>query len=141
MAQKAPPIYNEDAIVHPVVSYGGMVVTQEKHASAAAAAILREGGNAIDAAVTAAFSLAVTLPRAGNIGGGGFMLVHLAETGESFAIDFREMAPAAADAAIFTKEGRPDKVKTRSAATASGVPGTVRGLALICGHWSKLHSG
>jgi gamma-glutamyltranspeptidase/glutathione hydrolase len=129
-AQKAPPIYNEDAIVHPVVSYGGMVVTQEKHASEAAAAILREGGNAIDAAVTAAFSLAVTLPRAGNIGGGGFMLVHLVETGEDFAIDFREMAPAAADAALFTREGQPDKVKTRSSATASGVPGTVRGLAL-----------
>ena len=130
-AQRDAPIYNERAIVHPEVGYGGMVATQERHASEAAAEVLRAGGNAVDAAATAAFALAVTLPRAGNIGGGGFMIVHEAESGKSYAIDFREMAPAASDAAEFTKEdGTPDPVKTRSAATASGVPGTVRGIAM-----------
>lgn len=125
------PIYNEDAIFHPVVAYGGMVVSQEQLASESAAQVLSHGGNAIDAAVTAAFSLAVTLPRAGNIGGGGFMVVHLADGGENYAIDFREMAPAASEAKDFINaDGSPDPAKTRSAATASGVPGTVRGLAL-----------
>ena len=83
------PIHNEAALTHPVIGYRGIVATQEAHASRAAAAVLEEGGNAVDAAVTAGFTLAVTLPRAGNIGGGGFMLVHLAETDEQIAIDYR----------------------------------------------------
>ena len=72
-----------------------MVVSQEAIASQVEADILEAGGNAIDAAVATGFALAVTLPRAGNLGGGGFMLVYLAEENKTIAIDYREMAPMA----------------------------------------------
>ena len=129
-AEKAAPIFNERSLVHPVVGADGMVVAQERLAAEAGVEVLRRGGNAVDAAVTTGFALAVTLPRAGNIGGGGFMIVHR-DSGESFTIDFREMAPAGSEVSKFTKDdGLPDPKKTRSAATASGVPGTVRGFAM-----------
>ena len=84
------------AMHHPVVSKGGMVSTQDRLAAEVGRDILARGGNAIDAAVATGFALAVTHPDAGNLGGGGFMLVHLAKTGEVVALDFREMAPARA---------------------------------------------
>ncbi|MCC5808196.1 MAG: gamma-glutamyltransferase [Opitutales bacterium] len=106
-----------------------MVATQERHATEAALAVLEEGGNAVDAAVTAAFTLSVTLPRAGALGGGGFMVVHQAEKGRTFAIDYRETAPAAAHRDLFLREdGTADPSKSRFSALVVGVPGNVAGL-------------
>jgi gamma-glutamyltranspeptidase/glutathione hydrolase len=91
--------------------------------------ILEAGGNAIDAAVATGFALAVTLPRAGNIGGGGFMLVYLAEENKTIAIDYREMAPMAAKRDMFLdQQGNVDNEKARYSAQSSGVPGTIAGL-------------
>ncbi|MCH2062319.1 MAG: gamma-glutamyltransferase [Roseibacillus sp.] len=118
-------------MVQPVVGHGGMVATQEAHATRAATTVLAEGGNAVDAAVTAGFALAVTLPRAGNLGGGGFMLVHLADGARQVAIDYREKAPGAAHRDMFlNREGTPDPKLSRHTRLAAGVPGTVRGLTL-----------
>jgi gamma-glutamyltranspeptidase/glutathione hydrolase len=109
----------------------GMVVAQEKLAARVGADILRQGGNAIDAAVATAFAMAVTYPRAGNIGGGGFMVIHLKDRGEDIAIDYRETAPAATTAQTFLgADGKPDNAKSRDSALSIGVPGTVAGLAL-----------
>ncbi|GKQ53966.1 gamma-glutamyltransferase [Bradyrhizobium sp. Ce-3] len=109
----------------------GMVVAQEKLAARAGADILRQGGNAVDAAVATGFAMAVTYPRAGNIGGGGFMVIHLADRNEDVAIDYRETAPQAATRDMFLNaEGKPDPDKSRNSALAIGVPGTVAGLAL-----------
>ena len=109
----------------------GMVVAQEKLAARVGADILRQGGNAVDAAVATAFAMAVTYPRAGNIGGGGFMVIHLKDRGEDIAIDYREAAPAATTAETFLgADGKPDNAKSRDSALSIGVPGTVAGLAL-----------
>ncbi|MTV17639.1 MULTISPECIES: gamma-glutamyltransferase [Bradyrhizobium] len=109
----------------------GMVVAQEKLAAQIGADILRQGGNAVDAAVATGFAMAVTYPRAGNIGGGGFMVIHLAGRNEDVAIDYRETAPQAATRDMFLNaDGKPDPDKSRNSALAIGVPGTVAGLAL-----------
>ena len=114
-----------------VLAHNGMVVAQEQRAARIGVEILDRGGNAVDAAVAIGFALAVTYPRAGNIGGGGFMLIHLAKSGENIAIDYRETAPAAASAGMFLDaEGHPDPKKSRDSALSIGVPGTVAGLAL-----------
>ena len=84
---------NSKDIFHPVYGTQGIVATEQHLASQVGLQILKEGGNAIDAAVAVGFALAVVLPNAGNIGGGGFMVLHDAKSGEDFAIDFREMAP------------------------------------------------
>jgi len=113
----------------PVAASGSMVVGPERLASEAGLIMLNQGGNAIDAAVATGFALAVTLPRAGNIGGGGFMLVHLAAENRNVFIDYREMAPAAATRDMFlTPEGEVDKRRAYFSHQASGVPGTVAGL-------------
>ncbi|HXW41511.1 MAG TPA: gamma-glutamyltransferase [Xanthobacteraceae bacterium] len=113
-----------------VTAEHGMVVAQEAIAARIGADILRQGGNAIDAAVAVGFAMAVTYPRAGNIGGGGFMVIHRAG-GEDTTIDYREMAPAAIDAQSFLDaQGNADPQKSRASALAIGVPGTVAGLAL-----------
>ena len=78
----------------PVFAANGMIASQEARATNLGVGILRQGGNAIDAAVAVGFVLAVTLPRAGNLGGGGFMLIHHSDSGETFALDYREKAPA-----------------------------------------------
>ncbi|MDO6692232.1 gamma-glutamyltransferase [Aliiglaciecola sp. 3_MG-2023] len=115
-------------VFHPVVGQQGMVSTQNRIATQVGLDILKRGGNAIDASVAVAFALSVTLPRAGNLGGGGFMLFHSADAGENYAIDYRETAPTGVTAKHFlTKEGKKDK----SSATswhAAGVPGTVAGM-------------
>src|SRR5579871_1413694 len=109
----------------------GLVVAQEKISARIGADILRQGGNAVDAAVATGFALAVTYPRAGNIGGGGFMVIHLAGRNEDIAIDYRETAPAATTPEIFLgPDGKPDTAKSRDSALGIGVPGTVAGLAL-----------
>jgi len=121
-----------DAIATPqgVVAHGGMVVAQEARAAQIGGDILKNGGNAIDAAVATGFALAVSYPRAGNIGGGGFMVIHLAD-GNDTTIDYRETVPAGIDTKSFLDEsGNADPGKSRDSALAIGVPGTVAGLAL-----------
>jgi gamma-glutamyltranspeptidase/glutathione hydrolase len=114
-----------------VVAHHGMVVAQEARAAKVGAAILERGGNAVDAAVATGFALAVTYPRAGNIGGGGYMLIHLARPNRQIAIDYRETAPKATTRDIFLNDkGDPDPRKSRDSALAIGVPGTVAGLTL-----------
>ena len=113
----------------PAIESRGMVSGPEKLASEAGLAMLKKGGNAIDAAVATGFALAVTLPRAGNIAGGGFMLVHLADANEQVFIDYREMAPAAASRDMFLNEdGTVNKRKAYNSVSAAGIPGTVAGL-------------
>jgi gamma-glutamyltranspeptidase/glutathione hydrolase len=124
----APPAADT---VHPVAADHGMVVAQEKTAARIGADILRRGGNAIDAAVGTGFAMAVTYPRAGNLGGGGFMVIHSMERHEDVAIDYRETAPNATTAGIFLgQDGKPDIAKSRDSALGIGVPGTPAGLAL-----------
>ncbi|WP_407193579.1 gamma-glutamyltransferase [Bradyrhizobium sp. STM 3566] len=117
--------------VRAVAAEHGMVVAQEKISAQVGADILRRGGNAIDAAVATGFAMAVTYPRAGNIGGGGFMVIHSADRNEDVTIDYRETAPAATTPQIFLgADGKPDATKSRDSALGIGVPGTVAGLAL-----------
>jgi gamma-glutamyltranspeptidase / glutathione hydrolase len=117
--------------IHAVVAEHGMVVAQEKIAARLGADVLRRGGNAVDAAVATGFALAVTYPRAGNIGGGGFMIIHSADRRTDVAIDYRETAPAAMTRDIFLgSDGKPDNAKSRDSALGIGVPGTVAGLTL-----------
>ncbi|NRG16993.1 gamma-glutamyltransferase [Rhizobiales bacterium] len=114
---------------HPVFAQNGMVASQEALATKVGVEILKKGGNAVDAAVAVGFALAVTLPRAGNLGGGGFMIVHMAETGETLALDYREMAPVASFRDMFLdEEGNADSEKSRFSGLGVGVPGTVMGL-------------
>lgn len=117
--------------LEPVVAKGGMVVAQERIAALIGADILKAGGNAVDAAVAVGFAMAVTYPRAGNLGGGGFMVIHHAATNEDIAIDYREVAPENATRDMFAgPDGKPDTKKSRDSGAAVGVPGTVAGLAL-----------
>lgn len=119
------------AASHPIIATHGMVVAQEKLAARIGRDILAKGGNAVDAAVATGFAMAVTYPRAGNIGGGGFMLIHLAGGNKDISIDYRETAPAAATRDMFLgADGKPDPAKSRDSALGIGVPGTVAGLAL-----------
>src|SRR5918996_1411227 len=109
----------------------GMVVAQERRAARIGVEILDRGGNAVDAAVAVGFAMAVTYPRAGNIGGGGFMVIHLAKGKRQIAIDYRETAPAATTKDVFLDaRGEADPEKSRSTGLAIGVPGTVAGLVL-----------
>ncbi|HAA26822.1 MAG TPA: gamma-glutamyltransferase [Cyanobacteria bacterium UBA8553] len=124
-------IYSPKDIFHPVTSKNGMVSSQEHYATKAGLDVLKEGGNAVDAAVTVGFTLAVTLPEAGNLGGGGFMLMHLTKNHQTLAIDYREKAPKAATRDMFLNaNGEADPNKSRYSYLAVGVPGTVAGLAM-----------
>jgi len=115
----------------PVLPRHGMVASQEARASRIGVEVLEQGGNAVDAAVAVGFALAVTWPPAGNIGGGGFMVIHLADRNEDVAIDYRETAPAATTRDVFLDEkGEADPRKSRDSGLGIGVPGTVAGLAL-----------
>jgi len=123
------PVVRYESLRHPVYSTTGMVTAQNSIAAEIGARVLAEGGNAVDAAVAVGFSLAVTLPRAGNIGGGGFMLVYDAESRKTTAIDYREMAPPGATRDMFLDEnGNADPRLSRDSHKASAVPGTVAGL-------------
>ncbi len=123
------PILSNRDIVHPVRAAHGMVASQDAIATGIGVDILRRGGNAVDAAVAVGFALAVTLPRAGNLGGGGFMLLHLAAANRTLAIDYRETAPAAAHRDMYLDAaGDADEHKLRRSHESVGVPGTVAGL-------------
>ena len=114
-----------------VLAQNGMVVAQEARAARIGVDVLARGGNAVDAAVAVGFALAVTYPDAGNLGGGGFMVVHLAKGNRDTAIDYRETAPAAATKTMFLDAaGNADPKKSRDSGLSVGVPGTVAGLAL-----------
>src|ERR1700683_2518637 len=112
------------------VGRNGMVVARERLAARVGVGILKKGGNAVDAAVAVGFAMAVTSPRARNLRGGGFMVIHR-RNGKNIAIDYREMAPRAITAQSFLDaQGNADPQKSRFSALAIGVPGTVAGLAL-----------
>ncbi|MDC3323654.1 gamma-glutamyltransferase [Gammaproteobacteria bacterium] len=122
------PIIEYQSINHPVIDNYGMVVSQRKIASEVGAQILKDGGNAVDAAVATGLALAVVLPRAGNLGGGGFMIVHLKDKNETIAIDYREKAPSGAFRDLFLdEEGNYDKKKAQFSLLSAGVPGSVAG--------------
>jgi gamma-glutamyltranspeptidase / glutathione hydrolase len=121
-----------------VESRHGMVVSASAPAADAGAAILAAGGNAVDAAVATAFAMAVTYPGAGNIGGGGFMVIRLAD-GRATTIDYRERAPGKATSTMYVgADGTIDRKLKHDSYLAVGVPGTVRGLALAHQKYGKL---
>jgi gamma-glutamyltranspeptidase / glutathione hydrolase len=114
-----------------------MVVSAHHLASAAGKHIMRQGGNAIDGAVATGFALAVVLPRAGNLGGGGFMMIHTAD-GQQVALDFREVAPAAATRDMYLDAtGNAVTLRSRQGYLANGVPGTVAGLEHAWRHYGS----
>lgn len=123
----------------PVVeSRGGLVASVSAPASDIGAAILAKGGNAVDAAVATAFALAVTHPSAGNIGGGGFMVIRLPD-GTATTIDYRERAPAKSTPTMYLgADGKIDRALTAAGWLAPGVPGTVRGLEMAHRKFGKL---
>ena len=124
---------------HPEIDAQGMVASQNRVASRVGARILADGGNAIDAAVAVGFALAVTLPRAGNIGGGGLMLAYIAEDDRTIAIDYRERAPLNATRDMFLDaNGDADANRSRYSHLAVAVPGTVAGLSLAHRSYGRL---
>ncbi len=128
-ANQGGPLIDYGTRFIPEIAAQGMVSGPEKLASEAGLSMLKQGGNAVDAAVATGFALAVTLPRAGNLAGGGFMLVHLAKTDEQVFIDYREMAPASASRDMFLNEdGTVNKQMAYNSPSAAGIPGTVAGM-------------
>jgi gamma-glutamyltranspeptidase/glutathione hydrolase len=128
-AQSAQSIIRYETVHNPVVGRYGMAVSQNGLATEVGQRILQRGGNAVDAAVAMGFALAVTLPRAGNIGGSGFMLIHLAEEGRTVALDYRSMAPlTASEAAYRDAGGEIDWDSLTFGPRAAAVPGTVAGM-------------
>src|SRR5215469_7138211 len=116
----------------------GIVVSAQHYASEVGAGILAQGGNAIDAAVAVGYALAVVDPCCGNIGGGGFMTIHLKDGRDTF-INFRETAPAGATAAMYLDPaGQPINDLSRSGYLAAGVPGTVMGLERAAREYGRL---
>lgn len=140
-AQDVPAVRYDagDAVFTPVQATRGMVVSEHALASAAGADMLKQGGNAVDAAVAVGFALAVVLPQAGNLGGGGFMMIHQGADGRSTALDFRETAPAGATRTMYLDD-KGAVVPGRSLFTplAVGVPGTVAGLLLALDRYGSL---
>lgn len=126
------------SIHSPIVGTRGMIVSQNAIASEVGAQIMRDGGNAIDAAVAIGFALAVTLPRAGNIGGDGFMTVYDAKSKQVRVIDFRGIAPRAASPAMFVDNQGKERNIASYGYMAPSVPGTVAGLELAHRKWGKL---
>jgi len=128
-AQSKQSIIRYESIHHPVVASRGMVVSQNSTATRVGQQILAKGGNAVDAAVAVGFALAVTLPRAGNLGGSGFMLIHQAENKETVALDYRSMAPLTAELEkLQGEDGEMDWNRLTFGPLAAAVPGTVAGL-------------
>lgn len=126
-------------IFHPVYGKNGMVASEQGLATQVGLDILKQGGNAIDAAVAVGFALAVVLPNAGNIGGGGFMVLHDDKTGKDVAIDFREVAPAKASRDMYLdNQGNVIDGKSLFTHDASGVPGTVAGMEYALKKWGTM---
>ena len=137
-------IFYRDARFHPVIVPAGLgvVVSQDSIASQVGADILAGGGNAVDAAVATGFALAVTFPQAGNIGGGGFILVRMADGAENagvYALDYRETAPATARPDMYiNQDGSIDVQEKRFGIKSTAIPGTVAGLLLAQEKWGRL---
>lgn len=130
--------YDND-IFHPVRAQNGMVASEHEIASQVGLDILKRGGNAVDAAVAVGFTLAVVLPHAGNLGGGGFLIVHDAQSGKNIALDFREMAPRRTSRDMYLDEnGNIIAGKSLYSHDAIGVPGTVAGLEYSLKKWGSL---
>ena len=129
---------------HPIESSSGMVVSQNELSSQLGTEILNKGGNAVDAAVAVGFSLAITLPRAGNLGGGGFMLVYIKEKQEIYYIDYRSSSPLNANIKDLFNTNLPEEYKktdfdkSRFGYKASAIPGTVAGLLEAHRNFGKL---
>jgi gamma-glutamyltranspeptidase/glutathione hydrolase len=116
----------------------GAVVCSEKHAAEVGATVLESDGNAVDAACASALAMAVTYPQAGNIGGGGFALVYLVDSQKVFFLDFRETAPANAEARYFLDAaGNVDRDKATAGPLTAGTPGTVAGLCEMHSRFGK----
>lgn len=138
LAAQKKQLLEYPSIHSPVVGEKGMVVSQNAIASRVGADMIRRGGNAVDAAVAMGFALAVTLPRAGNIGGDGFMLVHDSQSGQDIFFDFRSVAPKAATLPMFLdNQGKEADVASRGY-IAPSVPGTVAGLFMAHKRFGKL---
>ncbi len=105
-----------------------MVVSENALASQAGLAILKQGGNAIDAATATALAVGVTNPASCGIGGGGFMLIYIAKEGKFYALDYRETAPHAASADMYYRDGRPNEELAKVGPLAVAVPGEVAGM-------------
>ncbi|WP_374941798.1 gamma-glutamyltransferase [Buttiauxella brennerae] len=135
----APVSYGVEAdVFHPVRAENGMVASQDSLATQVGVDILKQGGNAVDAAVAVGFALAVTHPQAGNIGGGGFMMLRTKD-GKTTAIDFREMAPEKASRDMFLDaQGNADSKKSLTSHLASGTPGTVAGFSMALEKYGTL---
>ena len=139
--QSSEPLFEYSEINHPVIGSKGMVASHNALSSEITAEIMRNGGNAIDAGAALGFALAVTLPRAGNVGGGGFMLIHVAKLNKTIAVDFREFAPEAANKNMFfDKNGEVAVMDTsyRFSHKSSAVPGSVAGLAHIVENYGTM---
>lgn len=139
---RPPPRYDYildyDAIHHPVIGRKGMVVSQNAVASRTGAAILARGGNAVDASVATALALSVTLPQAGNLGGGGFALIYIAREKRTVALDYYPQAPLAVTPDLLRgDDGKLDPAK-RYSHLGVGVPGTVLGLQEMHRRYGRL---
>ncbi len=138
LAAMASAVQVQSASREPVRARRGMVGSTDEHASRAGLQVLQQGGNAVDAAVAVGFALAVTHPAAGNIGGGGFMVIRMAD-GRETSIDYREMAPSRAHRDMFLDPaGEPVAARSRVGALASGVPGSVAGMAFAQKRYGRL---
>jgi len=134
-----PALLDYSSIHNPEVARHGMVASQDALASAVGVEIMKAGGNAIDAAVATGFALAVTLPRAGNLAGSGFMMIYDAKSAKSYALDFKDVAPLAAKADMFIKpDGTVDREAIGFTRKGAGVPGTVSGLVMAHERFGKL---
>ncbi|MDC0534510.1 gamma-glutamyltransferase [Francisellaceae bacterium] len=135
----SPALQETTEIFHPEIAKNGMVSTQDYLATQVGVDILKKGGNAVDATVAVGFALAVTLPRAGNLGGGGFMVIWLNEKQKAIAINYREKAPSHASEKMYQDtSGNIIEGKSSDDYLASGVPGTVAGLILAQNEYGKL---
>ncbi|RGE46235.1 gamma-glutamyltransferase [Comamonas testosteroni] len=139
-AQAAAAAYDfEMDVFHPVQARSGMVASEQELATQIGVDILKAGGNAVDAAVAVGFALAVALPNAGNIGGGGFMMVHDAKSGKDIALDFREVAPLGASRNMYLDaSGTVIDGKSLFSHYAVGVPGTVAGMTHALARWGSM---
>ena len=139
-AQAAAAAYDfEMDVFHPVQARSGMVASEQELATQIGVDILKAGGNAVDAAVAVGFALAVALPNAGNIGGGGFMMVHDARIGKDIALDFREVAPQGASRNMYLDaSGTVIDGKSLFSHYAVGVPGTVAGMTHALARWGSM---
>ncbi len=137
--QSDTPLLEFNGLIFPEYATQGMVVSQEAKATEIGVSILHQGGNAIDASIAVGFALAVTLPRAGNIGGGGFMMIYDNQNKQVHSLDYREKAPMQAYQKMFLDEASNlDKSKSRYSLFSAGIPGTVAGMVEAHKKFGKL---